>query len=274
MGSATGRATGSGTLTETLRNGTDRHGAKTPRWFVPVACGVLAAVGAAVYGNNLHGPFVFDDQYAIVDNESIRRVFPVSDLLLRAPVDSSAAGRPVGNFTFAVNYAVGGYGVVGYHVGNILVHVLCAIALFAVIRRTLQTEALRDRFATAAAPLAFSCALLWMLHPTQTECVNYVTQRYEMLMGLFYFLTLYLAILGMTVRRAGWWCAAAGRFDLAVMTGQRAVQLARKRGATALADAIADRLALYRQGKAYSSPRPGVPTTGPAGAFRGDTPLR
>ena len=49
---------------------------------------------------------------------------------------------------------------------------------------------------TAAALLGFCAALIWMVHPLQTEAVTYLIQRAESLMGLFYLLTLYCAIRG------------------------------------------------------------------------------
>ena len=67
----------------------------------------------------------------------------------------------------------------------------------------LTFEALSDN-PVAADWLAFAAALLWLLHPLQTEVVDYVTQRTESMMGFFYLLTLYAAIRSMT--------ASAGAF--------------------------------------------------------------
>ena len=52
-------------------------------------------------------------------------------------------------------------------------------------------------------------ALLWTVHPLQTQCVNYITQRAESLMGLFYLLTLYCVVRGATARYGIWWYALA-----------------------------------------------------------------
>ena len=90
-----------------------------------------------------------------------------------------------------MNYAVGGTIPFGYHVVNILLHTLSALTLFGLVRRTLILPGLRPRFGPAATPLAFSSALLWALHPLQTESVACVVQRTELLVGLFYLLTLY-----------------------------------------------------------------------------------
>src|SRR5262249_32272363 len=78
-----------------------------------------------------------------------------------------------------------------YHAVNLAIHVLAALALFGLVQRTLLQPALRERYATAARPLAGAIAAVWMLHPVQTSSVTYVSQRAESLMGLFYLLTLY-----------------------------------------------------------------------------------
>ena len=112
------------------------------------------------------------------------------------------AGRPVVNVSFAVNYAMGELNVRGYHIGNIAIHVLCAILLFAVLRRTLQLPAIPARLAERSTDLAFAVALIWAVHPLNSEVVDYITQRTESMMALFYLLTLYGSV------RAA---AAAGR---------------------------------------------------------------
>ena len=104
-----------------------------------------------------------------------------------------AAPRPVVQFTLALNHSLGG-GVWGYHAFNLAIHLLAALTLFGIVRRTLTLPALAPRFARASTALAFCIALLWALHPLQTESVTYVIQRMESLMGLFYLLTLYCFI--------------------------------------------------------------------------------
>jgi len=82
----------------------------------------------------------------------------------------------------------------GYHAVNLVVHVLAGLVLFGVVRRTLLTVRLRDRFSSAAAPLAFAVAAIWLAHPLQTSSVTFIAQRAESLMGLFYLLTIYCSI--------------------------------------------------------------------------------
>ena len=151
---------------------------------------ILACVLA--YANSLSGPFLFDDENSIVGNRSIRDV----GSSLRPPRETPVAGRPLVNLTFALNYAFGGLDVRGYHLVNIAIHVAAALVLFGIVRRTLLVPKLAGRFGTASANIALACALIWVLHPLQTEAVNYLSERTESLMGLFYLLTLYSSIRG------------------------------------------------------------------------------
>lgn len=164
---------------------------------------LLIVVGVATYSNNLDGPFIFDDGHAIAENQSIRHVWPPQKALFAAA--GPTKGRPVMNLSLAMNYAIGGLNVRSYHIFNIAVHILCALVLFGIIRRTLLSERLRDRFGDVSRGLALACALIWMVHPLQTECVNYITQRSESIVGLFYLLTLYGAIRAVDGHhRRGW----------------------------------------------------------------------
>jgi len=145
------------------------------------------------YANSLSGPLLFDDQAAILTNTQIRRLWPPAEALA-PPRDSVLASRPIVNFSFAINYAIGGLSVRGFHVVNVSLHILSALALFGITRRTLAAPKLRERFGAASGGLALACALIWMVHPLQTESVDYVTQRTELMVGLFYLTTLYCAI--------------------------------------------------------------------------------
>ncbi len=156
------------------------------RWW-PV--GALLLAGLLAYANSFTGVFVFDDLPTIIRNETIRG--PHWLRALTPPIDTTVSGRPVANLTLALNYAFGRLDPRGYHVVNLLIHLCAGLALFGVVRRTLLLPALRARFADTAPTVAFLVALLWIVHPLQTEAVTYVVQRVESLVGLFYLLTVY-----------------------------------------------------------------------------------
>jgi tetratricopeptide (TPR) repeat protein len=79
----------------------------------------------------------------------------------------------------------------GYHVVNLAIHIGAALVLFGIVRLTLNR-----RYGPAAPEIALATAVLWMIHPLQTESVTYIIQRTESLMGFFYLLTLYCVIRG------------------------------------------------------------------------------
>ncbi len=179
-----------------------------PSRRVWAAAGLLVAAVTAAYGNSLHGPFILDDDTSIVENSSIRRLG--SWQVLTVPPEAlTAVGRPVLNLSLAINYALGGLNVEGYHVANLAIHILAALVLFGLVRRTLLLPTLGGRFGPISTGLALAVALLWALHPLQTESVTYIIQRAEAIVGLSYLLTLYCWVCGATSARGWFWYAFA-----------------------------------------------------------------
>src|SRR5664280_1652766 len=177
---------------------------KTQR-FIPL---LVMAAGLWVYHNSLQGVFLFDDDAGIVQNTTIRRLWPMWTAL-SPPPRATVEGRPLVNLSLAINYAFGGVRVWGYHVLNLTIHILAGLTLFGIVARTLRQPVLRECFGRAALPLALTIALIWVIHPLQTESVAYVIQRAETLMGLFYLLTLYCAIRGADSASANLWYSAS-----------------------------------------------------------------
>ncbi|MGB2987435.1 MAG: glycosyltransferase family 39 protein, partial [Phycisphaerae bacterium] len=181
--------------------------------FLPI---LLVLSGLIVYLNSFAGVFIFDDTVHILESERIRHLWPPWDLLARR--------RPTLELSLAVNYAIGGLGVWGYHAFNLAVHVLAGLTLFGIARRTLMHERCRDRLGQASHWLALTIALIWLVHPLQTQSVTYIIQRSESLMGLFYLLTLYCVIRGAeSPLRYRWYLAAV--IACALGMGSKAVMV-------------------------------------------------
>jgi tetratricopeptide (TPR) repeat protein len=163
-----------------------------------LAAFLIAAAALAAYANSFRGPFVFDDQPAIRDNPAIRQLTAVWGDASGRGLPTS--GRPMVGLSLALNYAAGGLEVGGYHAVNLAIHILAGLTLFGIVRRTLRSRHQSRAGAAAAGSalppdvVAFAAALLWTLHPLQTESVTYIVQRAESMMGLFYLLTLYAFI--------------------------------------------------------------------------------
>lgn len=175
-------------------------------WFCVLA---ISLCGLLVFSNNLAGEFIFDDYPAIIDNPDVKSLWPVWPLLLPTPNSSPLAARPLPSISVAINYAIGGLDVRGYHVFNNVIHVLAALALFALVRSTLLLPRFFGHFGVASHRYALVVAVVWMVHPLQTEAVNYISQRTETLMGLCYLATLSCAATAFRSSRPQIWYVLA-----------------------------------------------------------------
>jgi Flp pilus assembly protein TadD len=155
-------------------------------WESGLAPGAIALAAVLVYSNTLAVPFQFDDTAVIANNLSLR------DWSFLWP---PAGNRWVGFLTFALNYQVGGTEVTGYHLANLVIHVVASLLVYWLVSLTLETPALAD--ATRGpllrhAPLV--AGLLFAVHPLQTQAVTYVVQRFASLATLLYLLSLVLFV--------------------------------------------------------------------------------
>jgi len=150
------------------------------RYKTIIALAVLSLFTFAIYSNVLHGPFIFDDGMYIVENHQIREIS-----LLWPP-----SPRSLTFLTFAWNYSLGGLDTFGYHLFNVVVHILCSALVFAIALLFFRTRALKDSGAGHyALPFALIAAFLFAAHPVQTQAVSYITQRLASLAALLYLLS-------------------------------------------------------------------------------------
>ena len=178
---------------------------------------LIAILVFAAYSNSLSGPFILDDYPNIEENTSIRRLWSID--VLMPPTELPVSGRPLANLSLALNYAVGGLDVRGYHTVNVLLDAACALLVFGLVRRTLLLSRFGTRFAGSEPNVALAAAAIWAVHPLNTEAVNYITQRTELMMALFYLLTVYSSLRAATAPEGTPTDAAAGRWiAVAVMS--------------------------------------------------------
>lgn len=145
---------------------------------------LLVAACLAPYAGGLAAPFVFDDHGAILENPHIVSV-----------AGSFRGSRPLTNLSFALNRAWGGVDPRGYRVVNAGLHALAALLLLAVLRRVSEEA-------------AFAGALLWAVHPVQTESVAYAAQRSECLAAMCTLALLWASARAEASRRPAAWQAA------------------------------------------------------------------
>ncbi len=175
--------------------------------------GLLVFATLLVYANSFHSPFVFDDYNTIVKNNPQLQIDDLTFTALKnAVVQSTSSNRPVASMTLALNYYFGGVETFGYHAVNVGIHMLTGICLFFLIITLLKHAASssapggnpsRNQIDARNSWIAFLSALIWLLHPLQTNGVTYIVQRMTSLSVLFYLLSMLLYIHGRTLMRRG-----------------------------------------------------------------------
>ena len=129
----------------------------------------LVFVVLLIYSNTLDVPFYFDDEPNIVENPNIRLIGLSLKDITGACFKSACPNRPVANLSFALNYYFHQYDVMGYHVINIVIHIITGILLYFFIKTTLSTPpSIRSNYKHHASIALFS-ALIWLVHPVQTQ---------------------------------------------------------------------------------------------------------
>jgi hypothetical protein len=148
----------------------------------------IIILGAIVYSNTLNASWHFDDSVVITENWSLRNLRGNFNTIF-------SANRSVGFFTFALNYHFNKLNVTGYHVVNILIHIVNALLVYSLVMLTLKTPAMvKSRLTSQARFLALASGLIFVSHPIQTQAVTYIAQRFASLATLFYLLSLVLFV--------------------------------------------------------------------------------
>jgi len=150
---------------------------------------LFVLAGLAIYENSLGNPFHYDDQLSVEDNRNIRTIGNIPGFFTdpgTMTADPSKAGhyRPLVVTSYAINYAIGGLNPVAYHITNLVFHVGSAFLVFLIMRAMLRGM---DQVVLAA-PAA---GLIFLVHPFNSEAVNYITARSSVMSGFFYLLGFY-----------------------------------------------------------------------------------
>ena len=149
----------------------------------------ICCLGTIVYSNTFHNSFHFDDSFEIVNNPAIKNIHDPAAIWNFWPT------RAVAEFSFALNYDRGGLDVVGYHVVNLLIHLGASIMAWWFALLTLSLPSLKkEKISRHAAWIAFFAGLIFLVHPLQTQPINYIYQRAALLAAFFYLSSLALYV--------------------------------------------------------------------------------
>ena len=191
------------------------------RWrlWLGTAAALLAFV---LYLNTLHNPWVFDDHRTILTNTSLASL-----------ADFRAVGlhdvtRPIVNLSYALDRHFSGTAPFGFHLTNVLLHVINVWLLFLLTWRLVEDRARRypdPRHAIRAPVAAFVAASLFAVHPMMTESVGYISGRSELLTGVFFLCAMLCARRWMLGAGARWWLLTAGLWVASMLSKEVGVML-------------------------------------------------
>lgn len=177
---------------------------------------LIIALGFGTYANSLNGGFLYDDIYLIKYNAYIKPPVNIVGIFSRNIGAGSGVDyyfyRPLQIFTYALDYSVWKLNPVGYHLTNILIHILVALCIYWLINILFASDI-----------LSLLTSLLFVIHPINTEAVSYISGRADPLAALFILLSLILYIKGATSTKS--YLSSCVLFILAILSKEGALIL-------------------------------------------------
>jgi Flp pilus assembly protein TadD len=195
-----------------MNSNTTLHGSK---WLAAV---LLLLVIFLIYSNTFNAAWQMDDHPNITDNERLHITELNRDNILRSLFANPRASkykelyRPAACLSFGLNWFFGRDHVFGYHFVNTIIHFSAAYLLYLTIMVLFETPRLKNHFRGRTHTIALLAAMLWAIHPIQTQAVTYIVQRMAAMAALFYLLSLYFYVkarLNVTPQRRGLLFAAS-----------------------------------------------------------------
>ncbi|HSP96718.1 MAG TPA: hypothetical protein VL049_05675 [Candidatus Dormibacteraeota bacterium] len=140
---------------------------------------VVALLAALPYVPSLGGDFVYDDPNAVTQSTLIRSLTPIRTFL-------ALSTRPLTDYTYAIDYAIGGLKPTTYHATGIVLHVCTALLAYVLAWLILGLPSLTPRYGGARRAIAWAAAALFAVHPLASETVAYISSRSESLAAMWY----------------------------------------------------------------------------------------
>ncbi len=163
------------------------------------AAALLAAlliVTGIAYSSSLDGGLLFDDVAQISQNRAVKDLAGFAGKELGERLGTGTRVLP--DLTFAANYAWSGLDPRAFHLTSLAFHLLAVLGTYFLGRRLLAGVGWPEPRGPALA-----AAAIWALHPLNSQAVNYVVQRSEVMASLFYLLALLLVLVAAERGRTG-----------------------------------------------------------------------
>jgi tetratricopeptide (TPR) repeat protein len=142
-----------------------------------IRLGILSIVFGAllVYIPAMRAGFIWDDPDYVINNATLRSFNGLIEMWTQP--GSLPQWYPLVHTTYWIEYHLWGLWPTGYHIDNVLLHIVSALLLWRLLRML-------------RVPGAWLAAAIFAVHPVQVESVAWITERKNVLSGVFYFLSL------------------------------------------------------------------------------------
>lgn len=141
-------------------------------------------IGFLIYSNSFNNEFLWDDDDSIVNNTYIKDIkyFPrfFSENLIAGTGQITNYFRPILLISFSLDYQLFGLNPSGFHVHNTLLHIITACLIFILLYKLSKKNLI----------LSYFPALIFLVHPLQTEAVTYIAGRADPLSSVLSLISL------------------------------------------------------------------------------------
>lgn len=200
---------------------------------IGIAVGIVL-ISILVYANALKCNFVLDDNYIIKENSNIRSLKNISLIFSSRYWDGVGsevkkhrgfnAYRPVAIASFATDYWLWKLNPMGYHLHNVLIHVLNSLLFFYILVLLLKNNQQLSRLVNQNLIFLF-LPLIFAVHPIHTEAVTSVVGRADIL-ATFFVLAAYLTYIKFFEKKYFWfYMISIVSFGLALLSKEMAITL-------------------------------------------------
>ncbi|MFH1846095.1 MAG: tetratricopeptide repeat protein [Candidatus Omnitrophota bacterium] len=174
--------------------------------------GILLCLGAAVYFNSIDGPLFWDDEVTVVQNVYIRQPLKFLGDIFSSSYHSGSGEvlnfyRPVATLSFALDYRIWGLKATGYHLTSVILHLLNGVLIFLLLKKLFKNPW-----------ISFLSAALFLVHPINSEAVNYVSNRTDLLMLFFFLSAFYLYLMYKKQQKGIWLAGSLGLYVCSVLS--------------------------------------------------------
>ena len=144
---------------------------------------IIAAVTLVVFYNTFQNEFVFDDESVVQNNTSITTLSNIPKYFTGEEGFHKVIGkyyRPIVSSTYAIDYALYGLSPKGFHITNVIIHLIASLLLFKIFSLLFA----RSKYGNL---ISLIITLLFVVHPIHTEAVSWVSGRTDSIVTLFFF---------------------------------------------------------------------------------------